>query len=127
VFVLFLAIGGWYGYRSWSLAHGGGVADAMQANDSDNSTTYAPLVEYRVGDQRYTLTGSSSSPPAHHVGQKVRVRYGRADPGPARLDDFKELGLLPLLFIPLALLMGLMYNDYVIVGLARQRLGLARA
>jgi hypothetical protein len=50
VFVLFLAIGGLYGYRSWSLPHGGGVADAMQANDSDNSTKYAPVVEYRVGD-----------------------------------------------------------------------------
>ena len=126
LFALFLAIGGWYGYRSFGLVQNGGVANGtvvnLEQHDSDDSTTYAPVVSYEVDGQNYHMTGSNaSSPPAYHVGQKVRVRYDRDDPTLARIDNFWELWLLPVLFVPTSVLFGLIFNVYMFIGLFRRR------
>jgi hypothetical protein len=124
--LLFLAIGGWYGYRSYSLVAHGGVADGtvvdMEAHSGDDGTSYAPIVEYFVDGQPYHMTGStSSSPPDYHVGQKVRIRYDRTKPTLARIDTFWELWLLPGIFIPLALVFAVIGNGVFAVRLFRRR------
>ena len=122
MFLLFLVIGGWYGYGSWNLVKGGGGADgtvvALDESDSDGGTTYAPIVEYVVDGETYTMNSSSySSPPAYHVGQAVRVVYDKANPSKARIDNFWELWLLPIIFISIAVLFGLVFNIYMGVSL----------
>jgi hypothetical protein len=125
MFLLFLAIGGWYGYGSWTLVQGGATAGGtvvrMDESDSDGSTTYAPIVEYVVDGETYTLNSTSySSPPAFHVGQAVRVAYNRDNPSQARLDNFWELWLLPIIFISIAVLFGLIFNIFMGVSLVRR-------
>ena len=118
MFLLFLVIGGWYGWGSWNLVQGGAAADGtvvrMDESHSDGSTTYAPIVEYVVDGETYTMNSSSySSPPAYHVGQAVRVVYDRANPSHARMDNFWELWLLPIIFISIAVLFGLIFNIFM--------------
>ena len=125
MFLLFLVIGGWYGYGSWTLVKAGATADGevvgMDESDSDGGTTYAPIIDYVVDRETYTLNSSSySSPPAYHVGQAVRVVYDKANPSKARIDNFWELWLLPLIFIPIAVLFGLVFNIYMGVSLLQR-------
>jgi hypothetical protein len=125
MFLMFLVIGGWYGYGSWNLVKGGATADgavvAMDESDSDGSTTYAPIIDYVVDGETYTMNSSSySSPPAYHVGQAVRVVYDKANPGKARIDNFWELWLLPIIFISIAALFGLIFNIFMGVSLIQR-------
>ncbi len=116
--LIFLGIGGWYGYRSWTLVQSGGtvtgtVVDIDESTD-DDGTSYAPVVEYTVAGERYRMTGTYTNPSPYDLGDKVNLRYDRADPAIARLDSFTDLWLLPAIFIPLGLLFGLIYNFYVL-------------
>jgi len=71
-----------------------------------------------VDGETYTMNSSSySSPPAYHVGQAVRVVYDKANPSKARIDNFWELWLLPIIFISIAVLFGLVFNIYMGVSL----------
>jgi len=120
-----LVIGGWYGWRSWSLLPGGATADGtvvdMDKSDSDGSTSYAPIIDYVVDGETYEMNSTSySSPPAYHVGQAVRVAYDRANPSVARIDNFWELWLLPIIFISIAVLFGLIFNIFMGVGLVQR-------
>jgi hypothetical protein len=125
MFALFLGIGGWYGWGSYSLSTTGGhangtVVDMDESND-DDGTTYAPIVDYEVDGQTFEMkSGSYSSPPAYHVGQKVKILYNLADPNQARIDNFWELWLLPIIFIGLAVPFGVIFNGVMLFGLVKR-------
>ena len=51
---------------------------------------------------------------------RTATRYDRNDPTTARVDSFVDLWLLPLIFIPLGLLFGLIYNLYVLFQFVRR-------
>ncbi len=126
LFALFLGIGGWFGYGSWRLTQNGGKADGtvvdLEAHNSDDGTSYSPIVEFIVDGTSYRMTSTNSSePPAYHIGQAVRVVYDRDNPNVARIDNFWELWLLPLIFIPLALLFAVIYNLNALFGFIRGR------
>ncbi len=109
MFCGFFGVGGWYGYNSWRLVSAGGqvVGEVveMESHHSDGSTTYSPVVEYVVAGETYTFHGgSSSNPPAYHVGQAVAILYDQGDPGKAQINNGWELWLLPAIFIPIAIL-----------------------
>ena len=126
--LLFLVIGGWYGYNSYQLVRGGGqvlgeVVD-MEASDSDGSTVYSPVVEYVVDGETYRFEGgSASSPPAYHVGQKVTILYDRADPNHAQINNFSELWLLPVIFLPAAVLVAIIASAVALFQLVTARRG----
>ncbi len=128
MFVVFLVIGGWYGFNSWRLATSGGQVSGevveMEASTSDGSTTYAPVVEYVVAGETYTFHGgSSSNPPAYHVGQEVDMLYALDDPGTAKINNFWELWLIPLIFLPIAALGGLLFNVIMLAMVVARRRG----
>ena len=125
LFVLFLAIGGWYGWRSYSLFSAGGQADGtvveMDSSTDEDGTAYAPIIDYMVDGQHFQMKGSNySNPPAYHVGQNVTILYDRDNPSLARINNFWELWLLPAIFLPLAVLAALLYNGFVLFGVIRR-------
>ncbi len=67
--------------------HGRGVVVAMAANRSNNSTTWAPVVEFEDGSRSFRFKDSvSSSPPSWQVGDIADVLYDPANPSDARID-----------------------------------------
>lgn len=126
LFVVFFVIGGWYGYNSWRLVTAGGrvageVVD-LEASTSEGSTTYSPVVDYVVKGETYTFYGgSSSNPPAYHIGQVVEMLYALDDPGTAQINTFWELWLLPAIFLPIAALGGLLLNVILLAMLVARR------
>ncbi len=118
--LVFIGIGGWYGYGSWRLVQGGHtvtgtVVDIDESTDEDG-TSYAPIIEYRVGDENYRMTGIYNSQSPYDIGDQVELRYDRADPAVARVDSFVDLWLLPAIFLPLGLLFFLIFNAIVVFG-----------
>ena len=80
LFLIFIGIGGFYGYGSWQLVQAGGsvtgiVVDIYESTDDEDGTSYAPVIEYTVDGDRYSMTGLYTSPPAHDIGDQVRLRY----------------------------------------------------
>jgi hypothetical protein len=126
MFAGFLVAGGWFGLNSWRLVQSGGhttgkVID-MEASTSDGSTTYSPVIDYVVEDETYRFrSGSSSNPPAYHVGQRVEMLYDLTDPHKAQINNFWELWLLPIIFIPIAVIGGLTVTAVMVLQFFRQR------
>ncbi|MCC7359429.1 MAG: DUF3592 domain-containing protein [Anaerolineales bacterium] len=122
--LVFLAVGGWWGYGSFRLVQAGAttsgrVVDILVSSDDDGDS-YAPVVEYTVRSLDYQLIGTYTNPPAYAVGDRVTVRYDRANPETARLDSFVELWLFPLVFGGVGLLLFIIINVGYVVSLARR-------
>ena len=122
---LFGGIGGWWGWGSWTLVQGGASADGtvvgLRESNDDGSTTYAPIIDYFVDGETYEMASSSySSPPAYHVGQPVQVLYDRSNPNNARINNFWELWLLPIIFVGLAVLFTAISAVSILISLVRR-------
>ena len=121
--LIFIGIGAWWGYGSFRLVQGGAtttgrVVDILVSRDDDGDS-YAPVVAYTVRGVDYQMTGTYTSPPAYDLGDRVTVRYDRADPETARLDSFVELWLFPLVFGGLGLLFAVILNVGYLIRLVR--------
>jgi len=64
-----------------------------------------PVVEYQVGDRKYTYRPRSSFR-TYTVGEKVPVLYKVDRPGVARIDSFSDRWLFPLMFGSLFVVLG---------------------
>lgn len=105
VWIGLLAAGVYYGYGSWKLSTQGnrvtGTVVQMISSDDEDGVTYAPVVEYQADGSAYSYESHNySNPPAYHVGQQVNLVYDRAHPDKARISNFLELWLVPLILIP---------------------------
>lgn len=86
--------------------------DSNNINSSNNSITYAPIVEYVVSDVKYQKQGSVSSSSHPTIGSSRQVAYNPNNPGDAKIVEsnttqmlfwlFPIVGLLVLLFAPFA-------------------------
>ena len=92
----------------------------MLYSSDDDGDSYAPVVEYTVRGVDYRLTGTYTNPPAYDVGDRVTVRYERANPENARLDSFVELWLFPVVFGGVGLLLAVIMNVGYAVSLVRR-------
>jgi hypothetical protein len=73
----------------------------------EEAVAYYPVVEYQVGDRKYTYRPRSSFR-TYDVGQKVPVAYKVGRPGVARIDTFADCWLVPLLLGGVLLVLGVM-------------------
>jgi hypothetical protein len=90
-----------------------GVVIEMDESTTDGSTTYSPIIEYQVNGQTYTFDGGiSSNPPQYHVGERVSVRYDKADPSTAQIDKWSERWLMPVILIPAMCFTALLVNGF---------------
>lgn len=66
----------------------------------DDGVTYAPVVRFNGPDGRPVVftESTSSNPPGHDVGDRVKILYHRADPTRARVASTINLYLLTLIF-----------------------------
>ena len=104
--IVFGGIGAGFGIWSAQFANSAaeayGVVVEMRRAGKGGSR---PLVEYRVGDQVYSVEGIiSTKPPAYSRGDRVRVLYKAADPADARIDSFVECWLFSVIFGGLGIL-----------------------
>jgi hypothetical protein len=77
---------------------GQGVVVEMVSNDSSDSTTYSPVVEFEAGGLRHRFKDSiGSNPPSHRRGERVAVLYDPANPGDARIDRGRWNKAIPIL------------------------------
>ncbi len=108
IWIGLLAGGLYVAYDSWKLSTGGSnvsgtVVDMIESSD-DDGTTYAPVVQYEVNGTTYSYQSSNyTNPPAYRVGQEVKMVYDGDHPDKARISNFFELWLIPLILIPLGL------------------------
>lgn len=97
-----------YTYQSTSqfvraAAKTNGQVVAMEAHRSRTksgmSTSYNPVVRFRAAtNEEIQFTSNfSTSPPMHHVGEKVTVLYRRDTPHDAQISDFWSLWFAPIL------------------------------
>jgi hypothetical protein len=112
--------------RTFLPADGVVVGNIASRSGRNNSTTYAAQVRFTAQDGS-TVTfkeGFSANPPAHQVGDKVKVLYEPGNPQNARVDDFMNGWFLPLLLGGMGLIFGLVG---VSLGLNAIRAGVAAA
>ena len=108
VWIGLLIIGIIYAYGSWQLTTQGAsttgtVVNMNQSQEDDGSYTFAPTVQYQVDGNPYRYQSHNySNPPAYQVGQTVSLVYQKDHPEQARISNFVELWLLPLIVIPMA-------------------------
>lgn len=115
MWVIMLGVAAWYGYGSYTLTTNGAVVTGTVIRnvevDSDDGTSYKPVIEYEVDGATYTYESiNSSSPPAYRVGQEVSLRYNPDDPEDARINNLFELWLMPAILGPAALLLAVVIN-----------------
>jgi len=66
---------------------GAGVVVGLEDNDSGDTTTYAPVVEFDHDGRTYRFKDSiGSNPPSYRRGEGVAVLYVPSDPTNARID-----------------------------------------
>lgn len=84
--IAMLGIGSTVGYSIWDLEENGlsasGKVIGLEANDSDDGVTYAPIVRYETQEGRTVKFTSnySSNPPSYKKGDEVDVLYNPQDP-----------------------------------------------
>jgi hypothetical protein len=81
-----------------------------QAGDivwSEEVAVWYPVVEYQVGDRKYSYRPRSVFR-TYDVGEKVPLLYEAARPGLARIDTFSDRWLGPLLFGGALVLLGVL-------------------
>jgi hypothetical protein len=95
VLLLGLGFGGWYVYRAIGMqATNGRVVNWESDVDGDQSFTVA---EYQVNGQTFRAKGMVAfSPPAHSIGDSVRILYRPDRPADSMIDSFVERWLFPL-------------------------------
>jgi hypothetical protein len=87
----------------------------LKETESDDSSTYAAVVEYFVDGQRYKLVDRfSSNPPAYEEGQPVVVVYRPDNPAEAQIDRGRWNHWL-------AILLGSSGGLFVLLGLCSAR------
>ncbi len=104
VALLFVAVA--WGGRSYTVSRTwipvqGEVVSLVSSQDSDGSTTYAPVVEYHTGSElprRFQHTVSSGGLLANEIGDRVAVLYDPDDPDHAIIRSTMGLWLGPILF-----------------------------
>jgi len=75
-----------------------GVVVDMVANDSGDTTTYAPIVAFEDHGRTYRFKDSvASNPPSHRMGEAVRVLYDPGRPADARIDRGRWNKVIPIL------------------------------
>lgn len=92
---------------------------ALVPHRGDDSTTYAPTVEFLAKDGKtVTFTDSvSSNPPSHQEGDVVPVLYDPAKPEDAHIDSFWDLWLGQVI-------LGVLGTVFTLVGLGVLATGL---
>ena len=105
LWIVLLAAGLLLAYNSWRLTTQGqsveGTVVKMISSEDEDGVTFAPVVEYDANGNTYSYESSNySNPPAYHVGQQVKMIYDGEHPDQARISNFVELWLAPLLLIP---------------------------
>lgn len=103
---------------SWTKVTGRIVSSSTHINNG--STTYAPVVQYQVGEQLYTVTGSISSSAYPAIGSQRQIAYNPAQPQNAKVVEgasskvflyiFPAIGIGLLLFAPIAFVRSLRRN-----------------
>ncbi len=98
--LLFLGIGGYVGHSVWFLetygiAVKGRVTDMKTNTDSDNSTTYSPIITYVTNkDESITFTSNyGSNPPRYKAGDEVSVLYDTENPSDNVMIDLRFMEL----------------------------------
>jgi len=75
-----------------------GVVVDVVANDSGDTTTYAPVVAFEHQGRTYRFKDSvGSNPPSHRMGEAVRVLYDPGRPSDARIDRGRWNKVIPIL------------------------------
>lgn len=87
----------------------------------DEGVTYAPVVRFTgPGGRVFEFTESvSSNPPAHRVGEQVKILYRPEDPARARVASTTNLYLLAMIFGGiggLVAVIGLLLAVFAVVG-----------
>lgn len=108
IWIVLLAAGLLLAYNSWRLTTHGKSAEGtvvkMISSEDEDGVTFAPVVEYDANGNTYSYESSNySNPPAYHEGQQVKMIYNADHPDQARISNFAELWLAPLIMIPLGL------------------------
>lgn len=111
--VLGLAIAGWTSFKTWSWLSttevtsgtvtalvqsegargkvGGPRRGGPVATPAKPKASFAPEIEYRVGEHAYRTFGNVySSPASYKIGDQVTVRYEVGEPSHGHLDSFSE-------------------------------------
>ncbi|HEX8353512.1 MAG TPA: DUF3592 domain-containing protein [Pyrinomonadaceae bacterium] len=121
MWVAMLGAAYYYGRTSWALSRGGSTAEgtvvALKVSPAtqDSGVTYAPVVRYEVGGRAHTFTSNNSSnPPAYRVGERVAVLYDPGYPTRARIDNWWELWLMPVLLGGAAVIVAVVVNGMAI-------------
>ena len=112
--------------RAFLPAAGEVIGSAPVRSSRNNSTTYAAEVRFVAQDGKsYNFRESvSSNPPSHKIGDMVNVLYDPGNPSKARVDDFVNTWLFPLLLGGMGLLFALIGGSIVLSGI---RAGIAAA
>jgi hypothetical protein len=114
-----LAMSLWTGIHSWRLIHHGGrttgsIVEMHRGDRESDNLSAAPRFRFRdaAGLEHTVLSNFYHYPPAHRVGDSVKVVYDRSDPENARIDSFAYLWFAPVftagfgaLFLPIGLLL----------------------
>lgn len=76
-----------------SISSQGTVIDMSRSNSSDNSTTYAPVVEFvdKKGHSYEFRSSTSSNPPSYSIGEQVEIYYNPKAPNKAKIKGFFSL------------------------------------
>jgi hypothetical protein len=130
--VLFGGIGGWFLVDALRLADSGEHAEGeviklvwTTSRGGRGGTTRAahPVVRFQADGRTVEFQSrSGSSPPAHAVGDRVRVVYPPGRPDHAKIESFFDLYLPPLAFLGFGLLFGGIGLAVLLVpALARRR------
>ncbi|MDW8396255.1 MAG: DUF3592 domain-containing protein [Anaerolineae bacterium] len=77
------------------------VVELVPTRGSEGNTLYAPRFRFTLenGETVYAESATSTNPPAHRVGDVVRIYYERDNPLNVKVDSFADLWLFPTLFI----------------------------
>jgi hypothetical protein len=77
--------------RWWGAERTEGTVVALEGQSDDDGEAYYPVVEYKVGAQRFRCKGSFGFGPARfRVGERVGVLYRADQPGEACIDAFLQ-------------------------------------
>lgn len=105
---IFFCVGLFFSRQSLELLHGSAQADGVVTKMLHEGKGAKPVVKYSVDGKDYETIGKiSTSPPAFHVGERVKVSYRIGDPSYAIIDSFVERWLFPLIFGGIGAVVGL--------------------
>lgn|GEM_PF-3179634 len=86
----------------------------------------APVVEYNVNGQTYTVIGTYSDQQTSELGSHLAVIYAPSDPNTAQVDE-DQIGFNELLAAGGAILLALVVTDFALIVLIITRIFMRRA